>query len=77
MERVVNIQLQDYLENRQLISDHQFGLRRVSSAGDLLVYLTHQWAAATKSKEKSLAVSLDIAKAPQMGYALESHMSGA
>ncbi|CAG5047615.1 unnamed protein product [Parnassius apollo] len=62
MESIVNCQLMRHLEDHQLISDRQYGYRRGQSAGDLLVYLTHRWAAAVESKREALAVSLDIAK---------------
>lgn len=63
MERIINTQLLSYLEDHQLISDHQYGFRHGRSAGDLLVYLTHLWAEAIESKGEALAASLDIAKA--------------
>lgn len=63
MESIINRQLLRYLEEHQLISDRQYGFRQGRSAGDLLVYLTHRWAAAIESKGEALAVSLDMAKA--------------
>lgn len=63
MERVINTQLLGYLEANQLISDRQYGFRHGRGAGDLLIYLTHQWAAAIESKGEALAGSLDITKA--------------
>ena len=63
MERVLNRRLLQYLEDRQLISDRQYGFRHGRSAGDLLVYLTHRWAEALEGKGEAIAVGLDIAKA--------------
>ena len=63
MESIINGGLLRYLEKHQLISDHQYGFRQGRSAGDLLAYLSHRWAAAVESKGEALAVSLDIAKA--------------
>ncbi|XP_045492437.1 uncharacterized protein LOC123691896 [Colias croceus] len=63
MESIINRQLLGYLEENQLISDHQYGFRHGRSACDLLVFLTHRWAAAIESKGEALAVSLDVAKA--------------
>ncbi|CAK1585789.1 unnamed protein product [Parnassius mnemosyne] len=57
MESIISCQLMRYLEDHQLISDRQYGFRRVRSAGDLLVYLTHRWAEAVESKGQALAVS--------------------
>ena len=46
-----------------MINDRQYDFRHGRSTGDLLVYLTHRWAAAIESKGEGLAVSLDMAKA--------------
>ena len=63
MESIINGGLLRYLEKHQLISDHQYGFHQGRSAGVLLAYLSHRWAAAVESKGEALAVSLDIAKA--------------
>lgn len=63
MERVINTQLLEYLEEHELVCDRQYGFRHGRSAGDLLVYLTHNWAQAIESRGEVLAVSLDVAKA--------------
>ncbi|VVD05636.1 unnamed protein product [Leptidea sinapis] len=60
MESIISRQLLVYIEGHQLINDRQYGIRHGQSAGDLLLYLTHRWAAAIESKGE---VSLDIAKA--------------
>ncbi|CAG9783827.1 unnamed protein product [Diatraea saccharalis] len=63
MESIINRQLLRYLEDHQLLNDQQYGFRSGRSAGDLLVYLTHNWATAIETKGEALAVNLDIAKA--------------
>ena len=62
MESIINSQLLAYLEDHRLINDRQYGFRHGCSTCDLLVYLTHRWAAAIESKGEGLAVNLDVAK---------------
>lgn len=56
MERVVNTQLLDYLEDYQLISDRQDGFRRACRAGDFSVYFTYEWATVIESKREALGL---------------------
>lgn len=59
MESVIKRQQLRYLEDQQLICDHQG-----QSAGDLLVYLTHNLILiVVETKAEALAVNLDLAKA--------------
>ena len=46
-----------------MINERQYGFHHGLSTGDLLVDLTHRWAAAIESKGEGLAVSLDMVKA--------------
>ena len=62
MERVLNSKLLAYLEDNELLSDHQYGFRRGRSTGDLLVYVTHCWGEAIEKHFGALAVTLDILK---------------
>ena len=45
------------------LSDHQYGLHKARSTGDLLSYLTHIWSSSLRNFGESLVVTLDISKA--------------
>ena len=45
------------------LTDHQYGLRKARSTGDLLSYLTHVWSSSLKNFGESFVVALDISKA--------------
>ena len=62
MRQIQYSQLLVYLEDQRLINDSEYGFHHGCSTGDLLVYLTHRWAAAIKRKREGLTVSLDLAK---------------
>ena len=51
-----------HLESNTLLSDHQYGLHKQRSAGDLLSYLTHAWSSSLRNFGKAFFVTLDIAK---------------
>ena len=42
-ESLLNAHFLKYLESNSLLSDHQYGVRKARSTGDLLSYLTHVW----------------------------------
>ena len=63
MESIINSQLLVYPEDHFWINGRQLALCRRRSTNDILVYLSHLWAAAFKSKKEGLVVSLNMAKA--------------
>ena len=52
-----------HLESKNLLSDHQYGFRKVRSIGDFLSYLTHAWSSSLRNFGESFVVTLDISKA--------------
>ncbi|RVE50734.1 hypothetical protein evm_004644 [Chilo suppressalis] len=75
-KKVLNNHLTRYLEDHSLINDRQHGFGPKQSTGELLVYLTHIWGEAIDNRDKSLAVSLDIAIGVHWGLAQELSLQG-
>nr|CAI5827840.1 unnamed protein product [Callosobruchus analis] len=63
METVINTQLLNYLDNKNIIYDRHYGFRKHTSTGDLLAYVTHMSNTATENHGESRVVALDISKA--------------
>ena len=63
METIINKHVLNFLESHALISDHQYGFRHGRSTGDLLAFVTNQWAQAIDSFGECRVIALDIAKA--------------
>lgn len=63
LEKIVNIRLVRYIEDKQLLSDKQFGFRRGRSVEDAVVLLTNTVSAAVDQNLKCIGVFLDLAKA--------------
>ena len=63
METIIAIRLFTFLETNNLLSDHQYGLRKARSTGDLLAYAVHVWSSALESSGESGLISLGISKA--------------
>ena len=63
METIITNQLLTFLETNNLLSDHQHGLQKARSTGDLLAYAVHDWSSALESCGESRVISLDISKA--------------
>ena len=59
METIIIKQLLTFLETNNILSDHQYGFRKVRSTGDLLAYAIHVWSSALESCGESRAISLD------------------
>lgn len=59
----VNKQMIHYLEEDYLLNNRQCGFKPNRSTGGLLEYITHLWGEAVVRHGKSLAISLDMAKA--------------
>ena len=52
-----------HLESNNLLSDHQYGIPKARSTGDLLSYLTHAWSSSLRNFGESIVIALDISKA--------------
>ena len=63
METIITKQLLTFLETKNVLSDHKYGLRQARSTGDLLAYAVHVWSSALESSGESRVISLDISKA--------------
>ena len=63
METIITKQLLTMLETNNLLSDHQYGIRKARSTGNLLAYAVHVWSSALESSGESRVISLDISKA--------------
>ena len=63
METIITKQLLTLLETNNLLSDHQYGFRKVRSTDDLLAYAVHVWSSTLESCGESRVISLDISKA--------------
>lgn len=63
LERIMNKRLMKYLEDRNLLSQQQFGFRKNRSTSDAVSELTNHVAEVLDSGDKCLAIFLDIAKA--------------
>ena len=63
METIITKQLLNFLETKNLLSDHQYGFQKARSTGDLLAYAVHVWSSALESCGESRLISLDISKA--------------
>lgn len=62
-EKVLNNRLTKYLEQNKILSDKQYGFRSGKSTEDAVCKLTNHVAVNLDSKQKTLAVFLDLAKA--------------
>ena len=62
-ETLLNSHFIKHLESNNLLSDHQYGLRKARSTEDLLSYLTHVWSSSLRNFGKSFFIALDISKA--------------
>ena len=62
METIVTKQLFAFLEANILLSDHQYGFRKIRFTVDLLAYAANAWSSALESYGESRVVSLDISK---------------
>lgn len=63
LERIMNNRLTQYLEDRNLLSQQQFGFRKNRSTSDAVSELTNHVAEVLDAGDKCLAIFLDIAKA--------------
>lgn len=63
LEKIVNKRLVQYLENKSLLNDKQFGFRRNKSTEDAVVLLTKRIAHYLDDNKCCLGVFLDLAKA--------------
>lgn len=63
LERLINWRFLSYLENKNLISPHQFGFRRHISTTDAVLRLTNTIVNHLNNNKKTLAIFLDLAKA--------------
>src|ERR1700755_1677335 len=62
-ESILNRKIWKHLNSSNLISDHQYGIRKRRSTGDLLSLLSDSWSSALRGFGESFAVALDISKA--------------
>ena len=62
-ETLFNTHFIKHLESNNLLSDHQYGVRKLRSTGDLLSYLTHSRSSSLRNFGESFVVTLDISKA--------------
>lgn len=63
LEKCVKVQLQNYLEENQLLSEHQFGFRRNKNTSDALFAINKSIMDCVNKNEKVLTVFIDLAKA--------------
>ena len=63
MERIINMQLLDYLSQQGLISRHQHGFLRKHSTCSNLLESVHDWSVALNNKQTIVIVYIDFQKA--------------
>ena len=69
-ETLLNSHFLDHLESHSLLSDHQYGFRRLRSTGDMLSYLINLWSSALRDFEESCVVALDTNPSLLTGYGM-------
>lgn len=63
IEKVINIRLTSFLENKQLLADNQYGFRSGRNTEDAVVNLSQTVTKALDNGERCLAVFIDLKKA--------------
>merc|ERR1712035_293843 len=62
-ESILNRKILKHLSTHNLLSDHQYGIRKGRSTGDLLAFLTDSWSSSLRDFGETFSVALDISKA--------------
>ena len=63
LDNIQSTSLLKYLEEHQLLSNHQFGFRTSLSTTKQLIYVTHQWINNLNSKKDTISIFMDFHKA--------------